>query len=126
LGAVVGTGTGDALPPSISFVVSLKTGKAGQSNRGRVYLTGFTETNNQPGGIATDALKNACVSFMGDVNTALSGISHQLSIAHPKRAEYTSLTTGRHFPERAAGYVQVISIVALNNVWDSTRLRSLR
>lgn len=126
LGAIVGTGTGDVLPPSISFVVSLKTGLAGQANRGRVYLTGFTEANNQPGGIATDTLKNACVAFMGDVNAAFTAISHPLCIAHPHRAGYTSATSGRVFPERAAGSVPVISIAALNNVWDSTRLRSLR
>jgi hypothetical protein len=110
----------------VSFVVSLKTGLAGQANRGRVYLTGFTETNNQPGGIASDAVKNACVAFMGDVNSAFTAIAHPLCIAHPRRAGYTSATTGRVFPERAPGSVPVISIAALNNIWDSTRLRSLR
>ncbi len=120
-----GTATGDALPPSVSFVVSLKTGLRGQANRGRVYLGGFAESANEPGGIASDAAKNAAVDFIGRIQTAMNAAGLVLCLAHPSRAAYTG-STGTNHPARGAGSVPVTSITALNNVWDSTRLRSLR
>jgi len=126
LSAVTGSATGDALPANVSFVVSLKTGLSRQANRGRVYLPGFAESANQPGGVASDAAKNAAVDFIGRINsTALPASGMSLVIAHPARAGYTG-STGTNHPARSAGFVTVTSILALNNVWDSTRLRSLR
>lgn len=125
LGATAGTATGDALPANVSFVVSLKTGLSLQANRGRVYLTGYAESANQPGGIASDAAKNASVAFMGTTQSAMTAQGLTLCIAHPARAAYTG-STGTPHPARGAGTVQVTSILALNNVWDSTRLRSQR
>lgn len=126
LAATPGSGTGDALPANVSFVVSLKTGFSLQANRGRVYLTGYTETVNDPGGVANSAVAVDAVTFMNAVKTGMGSSGLVLTIAHPARAGYTSPTTGVVHGARPAGDVLVTSIVALNNVWDSTRLRSLR
>lgn len=126
LGATPGTGGTNALPPNVSFVVTLRTGLSRQANRGRVYLPGFVEeTNNAPGGIITDTAKNAAVDFIGRVSAALTAASMTLCIAHPARKSYQG-DTGTQHPARSAGTVTVTSILALNNIWDSTRLRSLR
>lgn len=41
--AIVGTGSGDTLPPQVALVVSWRTANRGRSFRGRTYLCGFTE-----------------------------------------------------------------------------------
>jgi len=41
--SVFGTFSGDALPANVSFAVSLRTGFAGRSRRGRVYHVGLAE-----------------------------------------------------------------------------------
>lgn len=41
--AIVGTGSGDPLPPQVALVVSWRTDNRGRSYRGRTYLTGLTE-----------------------------------------------------------------------------------
>lgn len=126
LGATPGTGGTNALPANVSFVVTLRTGLSRQANRGRVYLPGFIEeTNMAPGGIASDEAKNAAVDFIGRISNAFTSASMTLCIAHPARKSYTG-STGTSHPARSAGTVPVTSILALNNVWDSTRLRSLR
>lgn len=127
LAPTAGTAAGDPMPANVSFVVSLKTDRRGQANRGRVYLTAFDENANDPFGNASDDVRNACVDFIGRVQTAMGTSGLTLAIAHPARAAYTSPTPpNTEHPARTAGTVQVISITALNNVWDSTRLRSLR
>ena len=127
LGAVNGTGTGDPLPPSISYVVSLKTDRRGQESRGRVYLTGFTEAQNTPGGDCLNTTGDACVAFIGAVSAAMTANALTLCIAHPARQAYDSPTPPfTHHDVRAAGTVTVNSILKLNDHWDSTRLRQIR
>lgn len=126
LGAVNGTGTGDPLPPNVSYVVSLKTDRRGQASRGRVYLTGFTEAQNTPGGDCLNTTGDACVAFIGAVQTAMAGSGLTLAIAHPARNAYDSPTPPfTHHDARGAGTVVVNSILKLNDHWDSTRLRQL-
>src|SRR5262249_49479204 len=83
LGATSATGTGDPLPINVSFVVTLKTGRSGQANRGRVYLTGFTEGQNDTNGNAIAAVGTDCVSFITSVSGALSSSGSTHVIAHP-------------------------------------------
>jgi hypothetical protein len=121
-----GNGT-DPLPPNVSFVVSLKTDRRGQANRGRVYLPGFAENMNTPGGVCDDAASDNAVDFIRRVQTGMSSNGLTLCIAQPARAAYTSpVPPFTEHDQRPARTVQVNSVVKLNNVWDSTRLRSLR
>lgn len=122
--AVAGSGTGDALPAGISNVVSLKTGLSRQANRGRVYLTGYTEAWNLAAGVMDPAVQTAGTAFITAVQSAMNSNGLVLCLAHPARAAYTGHAGANH-PQRTAGTVQVTQIVSLNNVWDSTRLRSL-
>jgi hypothetical protein len=124
--AAAGTATGDALPANVAFVVSLKTGLSLQANRGRVYLPGFAESANSATGTAGTGVGDKAVAFVQAVSAALGAAGRLLTlcIAHPARKEYES-TTGAIHPARPAGAVDVTSIVKLNDVWDSTRLRSL-
>lgn len=125
LAAIVGTGGTNPLPPNVSFVVSLKTGLSLQANRGRVYLPGYDEAVNVGVGIISDTAKNNSVQFVSTVAAAMHAQGLELCIAHPARAAYDG-DAGAHHPARDAGTVLVTSMSALNNVWDSTRLRSIR
>lgn len=127
LGAVAGTGTGDALPANVSYVVSLKTDHRGQQSRGRIYLPGFTEAQNTATGDCLSTTGDACVAFVGNVSSAMTANALTLCIAQPARQAYDSpVPPFTHHDARNAGTVQVNSILKLNDHWDSTRLRSIR
>jgi hypothetical protein len=114
---------GQALPPGAAFVVTLRSGFSRQANRGRVYLPGFNTNALTTGGTIPDDVKEDCEDFIEGLKSALSNVSLTLCIAHPARQAYTG-STGVEYAARAAGHVTVENIVALNNVFDSQRLRS--
>lgn len=124
--AVPGTGTGSALPPQTSLVVTLRTAKAGQAFRGRVYLPGFATIADAGNGTATTAASTAAGAFIGDLLTFSSGgDTWNLVIALPARNGYTG-STGTVHPPRVAGFQQVTAAVVENLVWDTQRRRSER
>ena len=125
LAALAGGTDTDPLPANVSFVVSLRTERRGQANRGRVYLTGFHEDTNDASGVPTDDAKNAAVDFIGRIDTAMQALGYHLGIGHAARAAYDSpVPPFTHHDARAPGVVDVISITAIDQVWDSTRLRN--
>lgn len=122
---VTGTGGpgGGPLPHQISFVVSLKTGRSGQANRGRVYIPGFHNSADDGNGFASVDTANHSVDFVNRVNTFVTAQGFPLTIAHPARAEYTG-STGTHHPARPAGDVLVTGVTFLDRQWDTQRLRN--
>jgi len=124
---VPGNAADDPLPANVSYVVSLKTDGRGQGARGRVYLTGFTEAANDDPGVCDDDVSTRCVQFITGVGAAMQSNGLTLAIAHPARAAYDSpVPPFTHHNARGADTVLVNNITKLNNIWDSTRLRSLR
>ena len=65
----VGTGT---LPDNVSYCVTIRTLKAGRSYRGRCYIPGAGNTQQDVNGNPVPAYINACVAFVNAVGTALS------------------------------------------------------
>lgn len=63
--ASIGLAAADPLPASTAYVVTLRTAKAGRSFRGRVYLPGWAEGQNDPAGQATEVVRTAALEFMG-------------------------------------------------------------
>ena len=125
LAAMAGGTDVDPLPANVSFCVSLKTERRGQANRGRVYLCGFHEDTNDASGVPTDEAKNAAVDFIGRIDTAMQSLGYHLGVGQPARAAYDSpVPPHTHHEARAPGVVDVISIAAVDQVWDSTRLRN--
>ena len=123
--AVAGTGTGAALPPQTAFVVTLRTGTAGQGGRGRVYLPGFASVADTGNGVATGAVSTACQAFITSLQSGMNALTTPLTfcVARPARAAYTG-KTGTSHPARAAGTLPVTAIVSENNVWDTQRRRA--
>lgn len=123
-GGVPGTGiAGGPLPFQLAFVVSLKTGFAGQANRGRVYLPGLHSSCMTSDGLIDDGDKNSAVNFIKGIRDSIDNQGLTLCIAHPARQAYTGRDDTPH-PARASGTVPVTNIVALDNTFDTQRLRA--
>lgn len=123
-GGVNGTGVGGGpLPFQLAFVVSLKTGFAGQANRGRVYLPGLHSSCMTTDGLIDDGDKNSAVNFIKGIRDSIDNQGLTLCIAHPARQAYTGRDGTAH-PARDADTVAVTNIVALDNTFDTQRLRA--
>lgn len=88
---VAGTGTGDPMPASVAICVTLRTPKAGKSFRGRVYLSGWTEAENDANGQAAAAANTAAASFMNVIATGIP--TSGLNLAVLSRPSFASVTT---------------------------------
>lgn len=132
---VAGTATGDRLPGNVAFCVTLRTNLSGPRYRGRVYLGGFAEADNEADASATSALAATAVAFITAVqgNMASNGLSLGV-ISRPHEA--VTVTTVTHLndgtdrtevDEHAGrpGQVNVVTLIqARNDVWDSQRRRT--
>lgn len=65
-----GTVVTELLPPQIAMIASLRTGIAGRSYRGRLYLPGFTEATASGGGVDVVA-KAAIQGYFDDLVAAI-------------------------------------------------------
>jgi len=118
---VVGTGTGDILPPQTAMVVSVRTARSGASYRGRIYLGGFIEPDNEAAGQSSQALATACVAFIDGVADALSASGMTLGVlSRPREAK----TIPAKEITAKAGFITPMTIVEVNNLlWDTQRRR---
>lgn len=74
------TGTGDPLPSHIAFCVTLRTALAGKSNTGRVYMSGWSEAENDANGVALSAVGAAAVAFITGIDTNLKSNGMALGV----------------------------------------------
>jgi len=133
--ATPGTGTGDSLPGGAACVVSLKTAFSGRRYRGRVYLGGFTETENLANGVMSATVQTACAAFIQAIDTALQAHTMRLAVlSRPAYAQTLTHTTTasdgtqnvvtHNRPARPGAITQVSSISVRNTIWDSQRKRN--
>jgi hypothetical protein len=78
--AVAGTAVGDNMPSEVCAVITLRTAGAGKSFRGRVYLSGWAESENTATGLQAATVGTSGVAFIGAINTALLGSSMELAV----------------------------------------------
>lgn len=116
-GAVAGISAIDALPPQVALVITLRTAQAGRSFRGRVYLCGFTEGKNDPGGVVAAAIPPLAVGFIQSIQNALQANALNLGVIHRPTEAPLPVTTGFCTP--------VTSIVCRDAVWDTQRRRAI-
>lgn len=124
--SVAGTGTGDALPPATSIVVTTKTGLRGRSYNGRVYLTGFVEAVNDAAGQILQANATNAVNFLStagsNMNTTLQLIAGVLSRwTTPPTAPPGTPPTERNPPVITG----ITSYTMLDLRWDVQRRRAI-
>ncbi len=136
-GALVsGSGTGDSLPNQNAACITLRTGLSGKSFRGRVFISGFNELQNDSGGLTVAAANAASVSFLTAVSNALTANGLALSVAS-RPAERKTLvettfhndgtTTTRTLSQQTAKSgtsTAVTSIAARDANWQSQRRRA--
>jgi hypothetical protein len=111
---VAGTLPDEALPYGIAFCVTLRTAMAGKSFRGRLYLSGFGESQGA-GNTALSAVGTACVAFVNGIRTSLGSAPNldMCIVSRYSKGELrpTPITT------------EVTGEQARNPNWDSQRRR---
>lgn len=124
-GAVVaGTGVTDPLPPQTALCVTLRTGLAGRSYRGRIYLPGYVEAANTATGVILASTVTDSVAFVNAIRTALSNNGLTLAVlSRPRDAKAPVTIPGT---EAYAGAVTPVTTVLSRNVtWETQRRRTI-
>lgn len=117
--ATLGTGTGDALPKQIAYCVTLRTAKAGPRFRGRQFIPGFVEANNDANGNPAAAVITAATAFVTAVQGNLS--SNGLTLAVISRPVFDANCQ----VTRAGVATDVTSIVGRQTNWQTIRKRAI-
>jgi hypothetical protein len=125
--ATPGTSVSTALPDESAAVITLRTGLKGPSGRGRLYIPGWASNAVGAAGVIAPLAVTALGAW---ANTNLyANIASAIGagvIGHVHRREYTSAVTGRHFDDRPAGTVPIVTVLVRDNHWDSQRKRGLK
>lgn len=124
--AAPGTSSGTAVPDEVAAVITLRTAKTGQSNRGRIYVPGWATTALAAGGVMAAAAVTALTNWAnGPLAAAFGPIGLVHVLGQPARQAYTG-ATGTDHPARAATSTAVTGYVIRDNHWDSMRRRGLK
>lgn len=93
-GAVPGTGLGDMMPASVAQNLTLRTLGAGKSFRGRVYLSGWVEDDNNSDGTQSSTAGAAGVAFLAAVKTNFTSNGLALAVCSrpSEKIEYHRIT----------------------------------
>jgi hypothetical protein len=97
-GAVTpGTGVGDPLPSQLAACITLRTANSGKSFRGRAYISGFSEAENDASGTTVVAANTAAVNFLADIQALLQANGMNLAVAtRPAEAKVLTETTNHN------------------------------
>lgn len=89
-----GTQTGGKqLPPQVALVVTLRTAKAGKAYRGRCYVPLWGDSALAAGGVATAAATTAAKAFVDAVDSGLTPLGYDLTVASRKLLTNELVTT---------------------------------
>lgn len=119
---VAGTGAGDPLPNEVAAVVTLRTAFAGKHFRGRAYISGANEAQNDAAGHIATAYNTAAAAFITAVQSAMG--TEGITLAVLSRPNYLNLTPPADIQTYAGAVTPVTSITTRDVVWDSQRSRS--
>lgn len=135
-GALVqGSGTGDPLPVNVACVVTLRTAGSGKSLRGRVYVGGFTEGQNDTTGSTAGTASAGSVAYLQAVSAALTASGMTLGVlSRPAYAFVDNRTWTLPAGETEVDVIgrgnardgainDVTLIQSRNNTWESQRRR---
>lgn len=130
-----GTGTGEALPAANAVCVTLRTAKSGKSFRGRVYLPGASETDNDVTGRQSTTVQNSATAFVNDIATRLSvnGLTFAV-LSRPAEAyviektitHQDGTTTKKSLSKvtaKSGGLENVTLAQTRNSLWETQRRR---
>lgn len=135
-GLVAGTNVGEPLPPQTALCVTLRTAQAGKSFRGRTYLGGFTEADNDVNGISSTAVSTAAIAFLNAVKTAMTSSQLTWAVASRPAEGYVVVKTTTHtdgttstktlttVKPKAGGAAAITSIQSRDASWETQRRRT--
>lgn len=89
---LAGTGVAEALPASVSLVVTLRTALRGRSHRGRVYTGPYAEDSNTALGVPLGATLTGVQLQWADLITRLVGTGVSMVVASYKLATSENVT----------------------------------
>jgi len=134
--AVIGGVTaGDMLPAQNAVCVTLRTAQSGKSFRGRVYISGWLETQNDLQGTTVQGASTAAAAFVTGISAAMTNATLQLAVASRAAEAYEIVKTTHHNDgsetveqvgrgnARAAVSTPVTLIQSRTNAWESQRRR---
>jgi hypothetical protein len=114
---VAGTGAGDPMPNQMAAVVTLRTALAGKSYRGRVYIGGANEAENDSAGHIVAAYNTAIAAFITGVQTDMATEGITLAVMSRPR-------TAPPFPVAWGGAITPVTAITTRDVlWDTQRRR---
>lgn len=119
-----GAGVGDLLPLSAAACITVRTALAGKSFRGRMYITGFTEAQNDATGRILTAANSASQSFVNGLAVNLA--SNGLAFAVLSFARDSITIPEKTIPGKAGFATAATAFIARNNKWESQRKRTGR
>lgn len=121
---VPGTAAGDTLPLSVACCVTLRTALAGKSFRGRVYLSGFAEGENDATGRITAAANNSAAAFITALNSAMNGNGVPLAVLSKPRDQVVIPEKTR--PANTGQGNIITAAIVRDTKWESQRRRTGR
>lgn len=119
-----GAGVGDLLPLSNAACVTLRTALAGKSFRGRVYISGYAESANDPNGRITTAANNAANSFVDGIRVNATARGLLLAVLSRPADAVTIPAVTR--PARVGQGNAVTALLVRDTRWESQRRRTGR
>jgi len=134
----LGTGVGtEPLPAGAALCITLRTLKSGKSFRGRFYLGGYAESENDASGQPTQAAADAATAYLDQIRTSCRAQGLELCVASRpaydttvnKTTVYADGTTEVerlwHSPARIAQATDVSDVQVRDLNWDSMRKRNV-
>lgn len=119
---VTGGSVGEPLPGQIALVVSVATERAGAKYRGRVYVSGWTETDNDSTGQCTQAGATAAQAFVQAVSDAMDAQGLTFAVlSRPVEAKTIPVKT---ITARSGFATAALSLQVNNLLWDTQRRRA--
>lgn len=99
---------GQALPPQIALVVTLRTAKAGKPFRGRSFVPFWHSSANDTSGNATAAAQTAAKAFIDGIDSGLTPLGFDLAVVSRLQVENNVVT----------------ATIVRNAAWDTIRKRA--
>jgi len=93
---VAGTDVSDPLPSQVALCLTLRTAQAGRSFRGRSFIAGFAEDQNNTTGDATAAAINGALAYVRAFQTSLNGQGLSLAVITHAAEHITIVKTTFH------------------------------
>jgi len=119
--ALPGTAGGDPLPAQLAAVVTLRTALAGKSFRGRVYLSGADEAQNDASGHIAAGFNTAAALFITDVQTDMA--AQGITLAVLSRPRFANLVPPLDVMTYPGAITPVTAILTRDTEWDDQRRR---